>query len=139
MSIIRWTPIINPLDDFDHMFDQMPSFSAANFVPALDVYQTDTDVVVETPLAGIKPENVNISLENDILTIEGKSEKKSEVDEKNYFRREVRRGAFHRSVAMPVAVDGNKAKAEYHDGLLKIVIPKDEDTKAKCINIDIKK
>ncbi len=141
MSIIRWTPIMSPFEEFDRMFDQMSSMSLSNnnFVPALDVYQTDAEVVVETPLAGIKPENVKISIENDVLTIEGRVEKKTEVDEKNYFRKEVRCGAFHRSVAMPVAVDGENAKAEYHDGVLKITIPKDQRARSKNIAIDVKK
>ena len=139
MSIIRWTPMVSPLEEFDRVFDQMSSITNNGFTPALDVYQTDADVIVETPLAGIKPENVKISIENDILSIEGKTEKKSEVDEKNYFRREVRCGSFYRNVAMPVAVNGEKASAEYHDGILKIVIPKEERAKARNIAIDIKK
>lgn len=141
MSIIRWTPIMSPLEEFDRMFDQMSSLSLTNnsFVPALDVYQTDSEVIVEAPLAGIKPEDMNISIENDILTIEGRMEKKSEIDEKNYFRKEVRCGAFHRSVAMPVAVNGENAKAEYHDGVLKIIVPKEQRAKSKNITIDIKK
>lgn len=138
MSIVRWAPIMSPLEEFDRIFDQMSLVPNSNFMPALDVYQTDEAVVVETPLAGVKPEQVNISIENDVLSIEGKVEKKSEVDEKNYFRREVKSGAFHRSVAMPVAVDGDKATAEFKDGILKITIPKDAKTRSHSIKIDVK-
>ncbi len=138
MSIVRWAPIMSPLEEFDRMFDQMSLVPNSNFMPAMDVYQTDEAVVVETPLAGVKPEQVNISIENDVLSIEGKVEKKSEIDEKNYFRREVKSGAFHRSVAMPVAVAGDKAVAEFKDGILKITIPKDAKNKSHSIKIDIK-
>lgn len=138
MSIIRWAPIMSPLEEFDRMFDQMSLVPNNNFMPALDVYQTDEAVVVETPLAGIRPEQVNISIENDVLSIEGKVEKKSEVDEKNYFRKEIRSGSFHRSIAMPVAVDGDKAVAEYKDGILKITIPKDARARSHSIKIDVK-
>lgn len=138
MSIVRWAPIMSPLEEFDRIFDQMSLVPNSNFMPAWDVYQTDEAVVVETPLAGVKPEQVNISIENDVLSIAGKVEKKSEVDEKNYFRREVKSGAFHRSVAMPVAVDGDKATAEFKDGILKITIPKDAKTRSHSIKIDVK-
>lgn len=138
MSIVRWAPIMSPLEEFDRIFDQMSLVPNSNFMPALDVYQTDEAVVVETPLAGVKPEQVNISIENDVLSIEGKVEKKSEIDEKNYFRREVKSGSFHRSVAMPVAVAGDKAVAEFKDGILKITIPKDAKTKSHSIKIDVK-
>ena len=77
--------------------------------------------------------------ENNVLTIEGKSEQKTEVDEKNYYRKEVRCGSFHRSVALPTAVDASKAKAEYEEGMLKIRIPKDEKELPKSIKVDIKK
>ncbi len=127
------------LDEFDKFFEDWGGFSRlGSFVPALDVYQTKDTVVVETPLAGIDPEKVNISIENDVLTIEGKVEQKSEVDEKNYYRKEVRYGSFHRSVALPTAVDGNKAKATYEKGMLKIEIPKEERAKPKTVKVEVK-
>jgi len=105
----------------------------------LDIYQDNSNVIVETPLAGVNPEDVKISIENDVLTIEGKSEQKSEVDDKNYYRKEVRYGTFHRSVALPVSVNSDKAMAEYDNGLLKIIVPKEERVQAKEVKIDIKK
>src|SRR3989338_861608 len=98
MSIIKWRPMFDPFLDMDNYFE--------SFVPALDVYQDADNVIVETPLPGIDPSDVNISVENDVLTIEGSSEKKSEVDEKNYYRKEIRSGSFHRAVALPAAVNG---------------------------------
>lgn len=139
MAIVRWTPMFPAVDEFDKFFDDFsPLTRMANFVPALDVYQTKDDVVVEAPLAGIDPGKVNISIENDVLTIEGQSEQKSEVDEKNYYRKEVRCGSFHRSVALPAAVNGDKAKATYEKGVLKIVVPKEERTKPKTVKVEIK-
>jgi HSP20 family protein len=108
------------------------------FAPALDVYQTKDDVVVEAPLPGLDPDQVSISIENDVLTLEGKFEHKTEVDDKNYYRREVRSGAFHRSVALPTAVSGEKAKATYEKGVLKIVIPKEERAKPRSVKIEVK-
>lgn len=137
MSIIKWRPMFDPFMDMDKFFEDMP-MAAHGFVPALDVYQDTDNVVVETPLPGVNPSDVNISIENDVLTIEGKSEKKSEVDDKNYYRKEIRFGSFHRAVALPAAVNGEKANAEYKDGILKITIPKEERAKPKQIKISAK-
>jgi len=140
MALIKWTPMLDSFDEMDNFFRGFPMFKqATNFVPSLDIYQDKDNVIVEAPLAGVKPENVKISIENDVLTLEGKTEKQSEVDEKNYYRKEVSHGSFHRSVALPTAVNGDKARAEYEDGILKITIPKEEKTKAKIVNVEIKK
>jgi HSP20 family protein len=139
MAIVRWTPMLPAFDDFDKVFEDFGGMShGASFVPALDVYQTKEAVVVETPLAGVDPDKVNISIENDVLTIEGSTEHQTEVDEKNYYRKEVRSGAFHRSVALPAAVDGAKAKATYEKGMLKIEIPKEERAKPKSVKVEVK-
>ncbi|MFH1597524.1 MAG: Hsp20/alpha crystallin family protein [Patescibacteria group bacterium] len=136
MSIVRWRPLIQP-DEFGSMFeDFMPQ--RGNFIPALDVYQDKNNVIVETPLVGIDPDKINISVENDVLTIEGNTEKKTEVDDKKYYRKEIRTGSFHRAVALPTAVNGEKAEASYAEGVLKIVIPKEERAKKKTIKVQVK-
>ena len=135
MPIVRYRPLIQP-DEFGSMFDDMMP-SSASFIPALDVYQDKNNVIVETPLSGIDSDKVEISVANDVLTIEGKTEKKSEVDDKKYYRKEIRTGSFHRAVALPVAVSGDKAEATYKDGMLKIIIPKEERAKKKTIKIKV--
>jgi HSP20 family protein len=135
MSLIKWRPMLDPFQEFDRFFEDWPTQGSHGFVPALDVYQDKDNVIVETPLPGVKPDDVNISVDNDVLTIEGKSEKKSEVDEKDYYRREIRQGGFHRAVALPSSVNGEGAQAEYKDGVLKITIPKEERAKPKQIKI----
>lgn len=140
MAIIKWTPMWDPFEEMNSFFKGFPvPKQVTGFVPSLDIYQDKDNVIVEAPLAGVKPEEVKISIENDVLTIEGKTEKKSEVDEKNYYRKEVSYGSFHRSVALPTAVNGDKAKAEYEDGVLKITVPKEERAKAKTVKVEIKK
>lgn len=140
MAIIKWTPFVEPFEEMDNFFKGFPlTRPVASFVPSLDIYQDKDNVVVEAPLAGIKPEEINLSIDNDVLTIEGKKEKKSEIDEKNYYHKEISYGSFHRSVALPAAVNGEKARAEYEDGVLKITIPKEERIKAKSIKVQVKK
>jgi len=134
MTLVKWRPMLDPFSEFDKFFEEWNG-TQQGFVPALDVYQDKEHVVVETQLPGVNPENVTISIENDVLTIEGKAEKKSEVDEKNYYRKEIRSGSFHRAVALPTSVAGEKASAEYTGGVLKITIPKEERAKPKQIKI----
>jgi len=142
MSIIKWTPFFPEFDDMDKMMESMlPAVRGGQFgfTPAVDVYEDKDSVVVETQLAGIDPEKIDISIENNVLCIKGESEKKSEVEEKNYYRKEIRRGSFYRSIPLPTKVDGDKAKAVNEDGVLKITVPKAAEVKPKTIKIESKK
>ena len=129
MSLIPWTPFLDTFDSLEKNF--------SSFVPAIDVYEEKDVVVVEATLAGIKPENVAINIHDDVLTLEGQRESSSEIEEKNYYRKEVRSGSFHRSIVLPTAVMADKAKANFENGLLKIVLPKEERAKPTSIKIDI--
>ncbi len=140
--LIKWTPFLEPFEEMDKVFsDFAPSLRGAQsgFVPAIDMYEDKNNVIVETELAGIDPEKVDISIENDVLVIKGKSEKKSEVEEKNYYRKEIRGGSFYRSIPLPTHVIGEKASAEATDGVLMISIPKAPEAKPKTIKIKTKK
>jgi len=143
MPIVKWKPLwAEPFgDDFGRFFEdfgQMIPEKVTNFVPAVDVYEKDGKMFVETPLAGVSPEDVEISIENDNLVIRGKSERKREVDEKNYYRKEVRYGSFYRSIPLPVGVKGESAKAVSEGGMLKIEIPKADEEKKKVIKVEVK-
>ena len=133
MAIIRQAPLLEPFEDFDKLFEEFPVPSTKGFTPAIDVYQTKDNVVVETPLAGADPSHVEVAIENDVLTIKGETKKESEVEEKNYYRTEIRSGGFYRSVALPTHVSGEKAKAESVNGMLKITVPKAPVVKPKTI------
>lgn len=138
MAIIKWTP--NQMwDDVDRMFDEMwmPVMRMPRFAPAVDVYEDTDNVIVETPLAGVDPNQVTITVEDNILKIDGRMEKKSEVDEKNYYRKEIRSGEFFRAVALPRPVVGDKADATFEKGVLKVIIPKAEEAKPKQVKVKI--
>jgi len=135
MAIIKWTPM-DIFDEMDRVWDDWRPVRVPNVMtPAVDVYEEKDHVIVETPLVGIKPADVNIEIEDNILKISGKSEHTSEVDDKNYYRKEIRSGAFYRAVALPKAVIGEKAEANYKDGILKITVPKAEEVKPKKITV----
>ncbi|MFA6194705.1 MAG: Hsp20/alpha crystallin family protein [Patescibacteria group bacterium] len=142
MSLIKWAPFFSEFDDMDKMMGEMLPAVRGNqfgFTPAIDMYEDKDSVVVETQLGGIDPEKVDISIENNVLTIKGESEKKSEVEDKNYYRKEIRRGSFYRSIPLPTKVDGDKALATNEEGILKVTIPKVPEVKAKTIKILAKK
>lgn len=144
-ALIKWTPSFpeaSGFEDMEKMFSELtPSFWAgqSGFTPAVDIYEDKDNVIVETQLAGVDPDKVAITIENDVLVIKGEGEKKSEVEDKNYYKKEIRRGSFYRSVALPAHVDGEKASAEAIDGVLKISVPKAVGNKPKTIKIKTSK
>ena len=139
MALIPW----EPFRDFDRIFDDDFDFlpvvpMRGTRSPEVDVYQTEKDVVVEMPLAGVRPEDVEISVEENILVASGKTEEKKEEKKKNYFRKEIRKGSFERSVALPVEVRGEKAEAESENGMLKVIIPKTDKKKQNKVKVKVK-
>ncbi|MEI7620512.1 MAG: Hsp20/alpha crystallin family protein [Candidatus Falkowbacteria bacterium] len=143
MSLIKWTPFLasNPFEEMDKMMHDLSPETAnqMGFSPAVDIYEDKNNVIIETQLAGIDPDKVDISIENDVLTIKGEGEKKSEVEDKNYYRKEIRRGSFFRSIPLPTHVVGDKASAMAADGVLKISVPKAALAKPRTIKIQTKK
>lgn len=140
-ALIKWAPIFDQFDDMDKMFhDILPTVQRGQqkFMPAIDMYEEKDAVVIETELAGIDPKEVNVAIENDVLTIKGESVKKTEVDDKSYYRKEIRRGSFFRSIQLPAHVAGDKAKAIAEAGVLKISIPKVPNSEPKTIKIETK-
>jgi HSP20 family protein len=140
--IIKWTPFLEPFEEMDKMFsDFLPATrgTQSGYIPSVDMYEDQGNVIVEAQLAGIDPEKVDIAIENDVLTIKGESEKKSEVEDKNYYRKEIRRGSFFRSIPLPAHVVGDQASAIAEDGVLKISIPKAPEALPKKIQIQTKK
>lgn len=142
MSLIKWTPFFaDNFDEMDKSFsDMLPAITGSKFgfTPAVDVYEDKDNIIVETQLAGISPDDVSISIENNSLCIKGESEKRSEIDEKNYYRKEIRRGSFFRSIPLPNKVSGDEATAVAEGGILKISIPKAPEAKPKTIKIKTK-
>lgn len=135
MALIKWTPFPF-VDSFEEMDKMMEWPSVANsFTPAIDVYEDKGDVVVEAPLAGIDPDKVEIAIESGVLTIKGESEKKSEVEDKNYYRKEIRSGSFYRTVSLPAKVDADQAEANYDKGILTIRVPKAPEAKPRTIAV----
>lgn len=143
---IKWKPfreIEKPLNlpdvfEEDEWVPFVPTFRAEE--PAVDIYQDKNNLYVEIPLTGVNPKDVQVSIDDNVLTIQGKTQEKKEVKEKDYLRKEIRKGSFRRVIKLPVEVKGNKAVAESVGGIIKITIPKAAKTTppSKMIPIKIK-
>lgn len=103
---------------------------------AVDVYQTKDKIIVKSTIAGIKPEDLEIYIHNDLLTIRGKREGEKEEKDTDYFYKECYWGGFSRSIILPVEVQADKIEATFKNGILKVVLPKAQ--KSKLINVKVK-
>ena len=144
MSLIRWNPVrdmsllqqqMNRL--FDDTLHGWPTETNGTntWFPATDVYETENDVVLRSDLPGIDPKQIDIRVENNVLTIRGERSVDSEVQQENYHRVERLYGTFSRSFTLTSTVDADKIKANYKDGVLTITLPKAEAAKPKRIQI----
>jgi HSP20 family protein len=101
----------------------------------IDVYQTDSDIVIKSTIAGVKPEDLDIQINNDMVTIRGERRKEDEVRDEDYYYQECYWGAFSRSIILPVDVEANKSEAIMKNGVLTIRLPKAETAKARKIQV----
>ena len=104
-------------------------------VPAVDVRETDEEVVVTAELPGLDAKDLEVTLEKDTLVLKGEKKLEHEEKKENYIHRERSYGSFHRAVALPCGVKGEEIKASYDKGVLVIHLPKDESHKPKQITI----
>ncbi len=101
----------------------------------IDVYQTPTDIVIKSTIAGVNPDDLDITITNDMVTIKGKREKDEIVENSDYYYQECYWGSFSRSVILPVDVEAEKAEASLKNGILTIRLPKIEKIKTKKIKV----
>jgi HSP20 family protein len=147
MQLARWrrSPELRHFaDEMDRWLDdffggrRLPiPWREAALRPWVDVYETDTEVVVKMEVPGVSKEDLGITLGEEELTVKGEAHKDEEVNETGYYRRERRYGAFARTVALPAAVIADKAKATFKDGVLHVRIPKAEQPEEKKKKVDI--
>lgn len=102
---------------------------------AVDVYQTEDNIILKTPVAGVKSEDLEISITDEVITIKGERKTEGEILRENYLCQECYWGTFTRSYVLPMPVTSEKAQATLKNGILTITIPKQEKTKAKKIEI----
>ena len=105
--------------------------------PSVDIFDKGGEVVIHAELPGMKKEDIDVRVENNVLTIRGKKERKDEVKEEGYFRTERAYGSFSRSFSLPTTVEISKIAADYKDGVLTLRLPKAEEAKPRQIEVKI--
>jgi len=148
-NLTRWEPAREMLtlreamdrlfdDAFTRPFSLMREGGATWSSPAIDMYQTDNEVIVKAAVPGLKADEVQINVTGDILTIKGESKHVEEKKNQSWHIREQRWGAFERSVTLPTAVIPDRAKADFENGILTITLPKSEEAKPRTITVRTK-
>jgi len=110
-------------------------YEEGSWYPPLDIVESPDSVRVQAELPGVKPEEIDISVEGNTLVITGEKKESSEQRERDYYRMERRYGSFRRYVTLPAEVKADKVEAKYTDGILTITLPKSEQTKARHITV----
>jgi len=148
MSITRWEPfheLVSLRQAMDRLFEdsfvrpsQLASVFGKGLTPPVDMYEADNEVVVKVALPGVKPEELDINITGDTLTIKGETKVKQETKQENYLRQECCYGAFARSLTLPAGLKTDKAEASLDNGMLTLAIPKAEEAKPKVIKVKTK-
>ena len=150
MAIVRWEPfreMVTIQDRMNRIFDEAfranrsagseEDYALAAWAPAVDIYEQEGNIVLKAELPGVDPKDVDVRVENNVLTLRGERKLDSDVKKEGYHRVERAYGSFGRSFTLPTVVDTEKIKAEYKDGVLRVTLPKREEAKAKQISINV--
>lgn len=137
-SLTRWEPFAE-LDELrsriDRLFGEGADGSLRSWSPAIDVERSEQSILVRADIPGVKPEDVKIEVQDDVLTVSGEHEERKEDKRKHFLRRERRYGSFRRSLALPAGVDAKAIKASTHDGVVEVTIPLPQEAKKESITI----
>lgn len=122
---------------FDQPRDENEVDFLGNWNPAVDVFDRGSEVVIHAEIPGAKKEDIDIRVENNVLTLRGKKERSEEVKEEGYFRSERAYGTFSRSFSLPTSVNVSKIAADFKDGVLTLTLPKAEEAKPRQIEVKV--
>jgi HSP20 family protein len=148
MAITRWDPfrevaaLQNRMNSLFHDFSRSQGAdgnlpTTAGFVPPVDIYEDEHKIVLKLEVPGMKQEDLDIRLENNILIVRGERKLEKEEKEKNFHRIERRYGTFYRAFSLPTTVNSEGVKASYDSGILKLELNKKTEAKPKQIKIGV--
>ncbi len=152
MSIVKWSPMKELEEmrrDMDRLFEEFfepfrrrrrwwPKPSEAGVVvPSIDMYDRKNEIVVKAEIPGVDKKDIDLTITKDSLTLKGEVKREEEVKEEDYYACERSYGSFTRTIALPVEVDSEKAKATFKNGVLEIILPKKEEAKPKEIKVEV--
>lgn len=122
-------------NSFNKTMEQETYSSDAEGQLTIDVYQTENDIVIKSTIAGVKPEDLDVTINNDMVVIKGERKNEEKITADNYYYQECYWGGFSRSVVLPVEIISDKAEASLKNGILTIKLPKADTTKSKKIQV----
>lgn len=143
--------MLSPFEEMDRMFDgffphrwmqpfrwEMPHLSGLSDLkmPKVDIIDRETEILVKAELPGVEKDDIDVSMTDNSVTIKGSTSHEEKEEKGNYYRCEISRGSFSRTVALPSDVDADKAKAAFNDGILELTIPKVEKSHRKNITVE---
>jgi HSP20 family protein len=143
MALVRWSPVGElagmEVDRLNRMFEDFYTGGLArNWVPAVDIYENDKqEVVIKAELPEVKREDINVTFENNVLTLKGERKVEEHTKREQFQRVERRFGSFSRSFTLPTSVDAGQIAATYKDGVLTIRLPRREEAKPKQITVNV--
>ena len=148
MTIVRWDPFRNMTtlqDRINRIFEETAGrardindeVSKCDWRPVVDIYDTEKGIVINAELPGVAREGITVDIKENILTLKGERKIDEEVQEENYYRKERCAGKFERAFTLPDAINPEKIKANFKDGVLKVEIPKPEEKKPRQIKINV--
>ncbi len=144
-SVIRWDPfrnVSNLQDQVNRLLEsaypgRASDSSLTTWAPAVDIYETENELVIKADLPDVNEKDIDIRVENNTLTIHGERKFEQEVKEENYLRVERSYGSFTRSFTLPNTVNTDGIKAEYKNGVLRVELPKRAESKPKQVKVNV--
>jgi HSP20 family protein len=153
MAIVRWEPfrdLVSLQERMNRLFDESFRSRAGagagqeddwalggSWAPAVDIYEHDGNIVLKAEVPGVDPKEVDVRVENNVLTLRGERKIDNEIKRESYHRVERAYGSFSRSFTLPNVVDTENIRAEYKDGVLRVTLPKREEAKPRQISINV--
>ena len=145
MAIIRWDPfreMVTLREKMNRLFEDAVTgqredrdLIPSTWSPAVDIFETENEIVLTAELPGIEDKDIEIKLEDNTLTLKGERQLEKETKEENYHRIERSYGSFFRSFSLPHYVDQDKIKAEHEHGVLKVFLPKKQESKPRAVKV----
>ncbi|MDJ0952975.1 MAG: Hsp20/alpha crystallin family protein [Acidimicrobiia bacterium] len=135
MQLVRFDPFAT-MREFDRLFEGRP---ASNWMPRVDVFDQDNDLMVRIEVPGVDPESIEVTVEGGTLTVKGGRNFTTEETKANYHRKEIFEGSFERTILLPDGVDPEAVTATSKDGILEISIPKRPEILPRKVSVEIQR
>lgn len=135
MQLVRFDPF-SAMREFDRLFEGRP---ADEWTPRVDVFERESDLMIRTEVAGVSPDDIEVTVEGNSLTVKGGRKFKTEETKENYHRKEIFEGSFERTILLPEGVDPESVSATSKDGILEISVPKRPEVLPRKVSVAVQR